>query len=531
MKRIVIADGLSPAGLQVLREEKTWTLDVHSKMTPEELRSGLRGADALIVRSASKVTADALAEADQLKVIGRAGSGVDNIDLSAATRRGVLVLNTPDANTVSVADHALAMILALCRQLPFAHADMKQGKWEKKKYQGIELEGKAVALLGLGRIGREVVKRLAGFGVRMMAFDPYVSEQSAREMNVEMLPLEEMLSASDFLTIHMPLLPQTAQFLNAERFQQMKRGIRVVNCARGELIDENALLEAINQGIVAGAALDVFSTEPPSGETLTRLVQHPSVIVTPHLAASTTEAQEKVGYQIALQIRDYLKEGIVRNAVNFYSMSREEYARTEPFLILGERLGSFVAQISEGGYRKITIEFRGTIAEFSKQAIVHSVLKGILKSPLSGKVNILNSLSLAQERGIGVESIVTPPDKTFSSLLTVILETDAGSHRVTGTVFEKEIVRLITVDGVYLDFRPLGDLLFFRNQDTPGVIGKVGSLLGAHGINIAGMKLGRVPESGEACAVIGVDAVVPPDLVSHLKQLPEIRQIRILHID
>ncbi len=531
MKRILIADGLSPAGLQVLREEKNWTLDVHSKMTPEELRAGLRGADALIVRSASKVTPESLVQADLLKVIGRAGSGVDNIDLGAATRRGVLVMNTPDANTVSVADHTLAMILALCRHLPFAHSDLKQGKWEKKKYQGIELEGKAVAVLGLGRIGKEVVRRLAPFNVRLLAFDPYVSEQSARELNVEMMPVEEMLSTADFLTIHMPLLPQTVKFLNAERFAEMKRGIRIVNCARGELIDEEALLAAINQGIVAGAALDVFSSEPPSGETLTRLVQHPAVIVTPHLAASTTEAQEKVGYQIALQVRDYLKEGIVRNAVNFYSMSREEYARTEPFLILGERLGAFVAQISEGGYRKITIEFRGTIAEFSKQAIVHSVLKGVLKSPLSEKVNILNSLSLALERGIEIESIVSPPDATFSSLLAVALATDAGKHRVTGTVFEREMVRLITVDDVYLDFRPLGNLLFFRNQDTPGVIGKVGTLLGAHGINIACMKLGRVPESGQACAVMAVDGTVSTDLLDRFKQMPEIREIRTLHID
>jgi D-3-phosphoglycerate dehydrogenase / 2-oxoglutarate reductase len=346
MKRVLIADGLSPAGLDVLRAE-LWEIDVHSKMTPDELRAAIETADALIVRSASKVTADILQNASQLKIIGRAGTGVDNIDLAEATRRGILVTNAPEANTISVADHTIAMLLALCRHLPFAHNDLKQGKWEKKKYEGIELEDKIVGILGLGRIGKAVVKRLHAFDTRVLVFDPFVSEKAAKELDVELLSLEDVLSTADFISLHMPLLPETQQFLNRERFAKMKPGIQVINCARGELIDEEALYEALEKGIVAGAALDVFSEEPPRSEILTRIIQHPHVILTPHLAASTLEAQEKVGYQMAVQIRDYLKEGTVRNPVNFYSMTRDEFARNEPYLNLAEKLGSCVAHITD----------------------------------------------------------------------------------------------------------------------------------------------------------------------------------------
>jgi D-3-phosphoglycerate dehydrogenase len=530
MTRILVADGLSSAGLRVLQEEETWQVDVHSRMTPEELRSALRGVDALCVRSASKVTADVLAAADRLKVIGRAGSGVDNIDLQEATRRGVVVLNTPDANTISVADHTLALLLALCRNLPFAHADLKQGRWEKKKYQGAELAGKTVGVLGLGRIGREVVKRLGAFDVRVIAHDPYVSRQAASEMNVELLTLEEVLSSADFLTLHMPLTPRTAQFINGGRLRQMKRGVNIINCARGELIDETALLEALNEGIVGGAALDVFSQEPPRGETLQLLVQHPRVVVTPHLAASTAEAQEKVGRQIAVQLRDYLKEGMVRNAVNFYSMSREEYLRTEPFLLLGERLGAFAAQVCDGGCDRVKIEFRGSVADLSREAILHAVLKGVLTPALSDQVNLVNAAAVAGERSIRVESVVSPPDASFSSLLAVAVATDQEEHRVTGTVFEKEMVRLITVDGVYLDFQPKGILLFFRNKDTPGVVGRIGTLLGTHSINIGAMKLGRIPEMGQACGVVAVDGEVAQEILSELRAIPDIHDIRLLRI-
>lgn len=529
MKKILVSDGLSEPGLDVLKQEGGWQVEIHSKMTPDELKASLQDASALIVRSASKVTADVLEHAESLRIIGRAGTGVDNIDLTEATRKGILVTNAPDANTISVADHTVAMLLALCRHLPFAHNDLKQGRWEKKKYEGIELEDKVVGVLGLGRIGREVVKRLRGFNPRILAFDPYVSERVAKELEVELLPLEQVLAAADFISLHMPILPDTMKFLNRSRFNIMKKGMQVINCARGELIDEAALLEALENGTVGGAALDVFSEEPPKGELLLKIVQHPHVILTPHLAASTLEAQEKVGYQIALQVRDYLKDGTVRNPVNFYSMTREEFSRNQPYMMLGERLGSFLGQIAGGGYQKVGIEFRGAVAHLSKEAILQSVLKGLL-ALISQKVNIVNALSLSRERGIEVVSTVKEQDTTFSSLLAVTLETDRSRHKVTGTVFERELIRLISYDDVYLDFRPQGTLLFFKNHDTPGVVGKIGTLLGSSGINIGSMKLGRMPEAGFAYGIVSIDGQLPESVIQNLRKFPEIVEARALHI-
>jgi len=530
MYRILISDGLSEPGLEVLKQEKSWSVDVRSKMTPEELREQISGFDALIIRSASKITADILENASHLKVIGRAGTGVDNIDLAEATRRGILVLNAPDANTISVADHTVAMLLALCRHLPFAHNDLKQGRWEKKKYEGQELEDKIVGILGFGRIGKEVVKRLHAFNARILVYDPYVSERVAKEMDVELMNLEQLLGTADFLSLHMPLIPETIQFLNRERFAQMKRGVQIINCARGELIDEAALYEALENGTVQGAALDVFSEEPPRGELLMKIIQHPKVILTPHLAASTLEAQEKVGYQIAVQIRDFLKEGTVRNAVNYFNMTKEEYARNEPFLLLSERLASFLAQISEGGFDKIHIEFKGGVAQLSKEAMIHAVCKGVLRHILSRNVNIVNSLSLAKERGIEVTSTVSERDTTFSSLIAITLETDRSKQKVTGTVFEKTLIRLISINDVYIDFRPFGNLLFFKNQDTPGVVGKIGTLLGTNHINIASMKLGRIPESSYALGIVSVDGDLPDNVVQQLKKIPEVVEARCLRI-
>jgi D-3-phosphoglycerate dehydrogenase / 2-oxoglutarate reductase len=530
MHTILISDGLSEPGLEVLKQEKGWSIDVRSKMTPEELREKISDAEGLIIRSASKITADVLKHATNLKVIGRAGTGVDNIDLTEATKRGILVMNAPDANTISVADHTVAMLLALCRHLPFAHNDLKQGRWEKKKYEGQELEDKHVGVLGFGRIGKEVVKRLHAFNTHILVYDPYVSERVAKEMDVHLMNLEQLLATADFITIHMPLLAETTHFLNRERFSQMKPGVQIINCARGELIDEGALYEALEKGIVQGAALDVFSEEPPKSEQLMKLIQHPKVILTPHLAASTLEAQEKVGYQIAVQIRDFLKEGTVRNAVNYFNMTKEEYARNEPFLQLSERLASFVAQIAEGGFDKISIEFRGAVVHLSKEAMIHAVCKGVLQH-IVGNVNIVNSLSIAKERGVDVTSTVSPQDATFSSLIGITLETDKSKYKVTGTVFEKALIRLISINDVYMDFRPHGNLLFFKNQDTPGVVGKIGSLLGSHHINIASMKLGRITETSHALGVVSVDGDLPDHVVQQLKRIPEVVDARCLRIN
>ena len=530
MTRILISDGLSEPGLEVLKQEKGWVIDVHSKLSPEELREKIESSDALIIRSASKVTSEILENASGLKVIGRAGSGVDNIDLAEATRHGILVMNAPDANTNSVADHTVAMLLALCRHLPFAHEDLKQGRWEKKKYEGQELEDKIVGVLGFGRIGKEVVRRLHGFNTRILVYDPYVSERVAREMNVELMSLENLLATADFLTMHMPLMPETTNFLNRERFAQMKPGVQIINCARGELIDEHALYEALENGTVHGAALDVFSEEPPKSAHLLGLIRNPRVIVTPHLAASTLEAQEKVGYQIAVQIRDYLKEGTVRNAVNYFNMTKEDYAKIEPFLMLSERLASFLAQITEGGFDKIAVEFRGAVSHLSKEAMIHAVCKGVLKQILSNNVNIVNSLSLAKERGIEVISTVSDQDSTFSSLIGITLETNRSKNKVTGTVFEKSLIRLISINDVYMDFRPFGNLLYFKNQDTPGVVGKIGTLLGTNQINIATMKLGRIPESSCALGIVSVDGDLPDDVVKQLKKIPEVVDARCLRI-
>ncbi len=530
MPKILISDGLSEPGLQVLKDEKTWSVNVHSKMTPEELKNAIVEFDALIIRSASKVTADILASASRLKVVGRAGTGVDNIDIAEATRCGILVMNAPDANTISVADHTIALLLALCRHLPFAHNDLKQGRWEKKKYEGLELEDKTVGVLGLGRIGKQVVKRLHAFNARIAVYDPYVSERVAKDLDVVLMDLERLLATADFLTLHMPLIPETVRFLNRERFDRMKRGIQIINCSRGELIDETALYDALVTGTVAGAALDVFSEEPPKSESLLQLIQHPRVITTPHLAASTLEAQEKVGYQIAVQIRDYLKDGTVRNAVNYFNMSKEEYSRNEPYLLLAERLASFVAQIADGGFDRISVEFKGSVAQLSKEAIIHAVCKGALKHILSGNVNIVNSLSVARDRGIEVVSTVSDQDLTFSSLLGITLETDRAKHKVTGTVFEKKLIRLISIDDVYVDFKPSGNLLFFKNEDTPGVVGKIGTLLGSNHINIASMELGRIPETGCALGIVSVDGELPESIIHKMKEIQEVVDARAIRI-
>ena len=531
--KVVVAEKISPSAIDLLREPR-WTI-----VTPDQiegkLAAQLQSADALIVRSAVQVDADLLENARKLRVIGRAGVGVDNIDLDAATRKGIAVMNTPGANAIAVAEHALALMLAMARHIGRANELMHAGKWEKKSLQGTELRGKTLGIVGLGRIGMEVARRARVFGMEVVAHDPFVSAAVAKEQGIRLAKLEEVYAAADYLTLHVGLTPQTAGMINADSVKRMKRGVRLVNCARGELVDEAALAQAVKQGLVAGAALDVFADEPLKNSPLTAL---DNVILTPHIAGSTYEAQEAVGYQIALQVKEYLKHGVIQNAVNVPSVSHDEYLELQPYIVLAERLGSFLAQVSEGTLEEISIRYSGHIAESKTDLIRNAAVKGILNQALEEKANLVNAEAIASSRGLRIHEARKPPGSSggSGSVLSVLLKTATGEHLVKGAVLHKDTPRLLHVDGIDVEAPLERDLIYMRNRDVPGVIGKVGTILGKHKINIANFSLGRrvgstkpdVPR--EAIAVVHVDGKVPPEVLAELRKVPAIEQAKAIRL-
>ncbi len=531
--KVVVAEKISPSAIDLLREPR-WTI-----VTPDQiegkLAAQLQSADALIVRSAVQVDADLLENARKLRVIGRAGVGVDNIDLDAATRKGIAVMNTPGANAIAVAEHALALMLAMARHIGRANELMHAGKWEKKSLQGTELRGKTLGIVGLGRIGMEVARRARVFGMEVVAHDPFVSAAVAKEQGIRLAKLEEVYAAADYLTLHVGLTPQTAGMINADSVKRMKRGVRLVNCARGELVDEAALAQAVKQGLVAGAALDVFADEPLKNSPLTAL---DNVILTPHIAGSTYEAQEAVGYQIALQVKEYLKHGVIQNAVNVPSVSHDEYLELQPYIVLAERLGSFLAQVSEGTLEEISIRYSGHIAESKTDLIRNAAVKGILNEALEEKANLVNAEAIASSRGLRIHEARKPPGSSggSGSVLSVLLKTATGEHLVKGAVLHKDTPRLLHVDGIDVEAPLERDLIYMRNRDVPGVIGKVGTILGKHKINIANFSLGRrvgstkpdVPR--EAIAVVHVDGKVPPEVLAELRKVPAIEQAKAIRL-
>jgi D-3-phosphoglycerate dehydrogenase len=531
--KIVVAEKMSASAVNLLREPD-WTI-----VTPEQLDGNLAAqletADALIVRSAVQVDAALLANAHKLRVIGRAGVGVDNIELEPATRKGIAVMNTPGANAVAVAEYTLGVMLAMARFTCRANELMHAGKWEKKSLQGSELRGKTLGIVGLGKIGMEVAKRARVFGMEVVGHDPYVSAAVAKENSVRTATLDELYAAADYLTLHVGLTPQTTGMINAESIKKMKRGVRLVNCARGELVNEAALAEALKQGQVAAASLDVFVEEPLKNSPFTAM---DNVILTPHIGGSTHEAQEAVGQQIAMQVKEYLKHGVIQNAVNVPSVSHEEYQELQPYIALAERLGSFLAQIATGDMEKISLSYSGHIAEWKTELIRNAAIKGILNDTLEEKANLVNAATIAASRGLRVEETLKPKASKggAGSVLSIQVDTRNEGHVVKGAVLRENTPRLLHVDGIDIEAPLEPNLIYMRNQDVPGVIGKVGTVLGAHNINIGNFSLGRrtsglKPNSpADAIAVVHVDSPVTDTVLAELKKIPAVEQAKAIQL-
>jgi D-3-phosphoglycerate dehydrogenase len=525
--KIIVADSISSSALEVLRAEHTFEV-VNLQETKAPVAEQIRDADALIVRSATKVTAELIAGAPKLRAVGRAGVGVDNVDLDAATQRGIVVMNTPGGNATSVAEHTLALILALARRVPQADGLLKQGKWEKKKLQGIEVRGKTLGLVGLGKIGMEVARLAEAMEMQVVAYDPYVSSMVAREQNVKLVTLEELLAASDFVSLHASLTPETQHLINAKRLAAAKPGIRIINCARGELVNEADLLAALESGQVAGAGLDVFETEPPSHPGI---ASHPNVIATPHIAGSTEEAQEIVGIRIAEQVRDYLLQGVARNAVNMPSISPEQYKKLEPYIGLGEKLSAFAAQIAGERVEEVRISYDGGLAELNTHLVKNAVLKGILNQVLSEQANLVNAGALAQARGLEVIELRSARRAAFLNSLGIALRTETGSATVLGMVGLGGTPRILGINDIDIEAPLRGIILYIRNQDVPGVIGRVGTILGNRNVNIANFALGRHQETKEAIGLVNVDNPVPEEVLAEIRAIPAVRTARIVEIE
>ncbi len=530
--KIVLAEKVSPATLAVFAAEPGWEVLTHDQL-PEGLPAALADADALVVRSAVQVVDALMAKAPKLRVIGRAGVGVDNIDADAATRRGIVVMNTPGANAVAVAELTIALMLALARKLPTANATMHAGKWEKKSLQGAELRGKTLGIMGLGRIGLEVARRAKGFGLEIVGSDPFVSAAVARENGIILVSLDELFAKADYITLHVGLTPQTTGVIHAKTLAGMKKGVRIINCARGELIDDAALVEALKSGQVAGAALDVYTVEPPKDSPYAAL---DNVILTPHIAGSTAEAQEAVGVQIAQQVREYLKLGVVQNAVNLPSLSHEEYVVLAPYIDLAGRLGSFLAQARKGGgesaIEAIHLTYGGTLAEAKTELVRNAAIEGLLEG--SENVNRINAAAVAQERGIRVHEEKQESYRGgAASVLTVELHAASGSSRASATVLHGEQPRLLEFDGIDIETPLEGNLLVCRNIDVPGVIGRIGTILGEHGVNIANFALGRErsgPKPVKALAVVQVDAPVSEAVLESLQTIEAMLEVKLVSL-
>jgi D-3-phosphoglycerate dehydrogenase / 2-oxoglutarate reductase len=524
---ILVAEPLSPAGLAILQQNTDWNVIVSS---PKEYEQHLAEADALVVRSAVKVTREVLARAPKLRAIGRAGVGVDNVDLNAATDAGVIVMNTPGGNAISVAEHTMALMLAMARHVAQASASTRDGKWEKKRFLGNELQGKTLGLVGLGTIGRGVVQRALAFDMKILAYDPFVNPESVRQMNVSMVTLDELYAQSDFISLHTALTPETRGMISTEALAKMKPGVRIVNCARGELVDHAALAVALESGHVGAAALDVFEAEPLKGDE--PFLKLPNLIATPHIAASTEEAQEIVGVRIAQQLCDYLREGIAINAVNMPQLSPVEYRQAEPYMRLGERLGEFASRVSTGGLRAVRITYFGDVAE-NTQLIRNATIVGAFRRA-GERANVVNVMQVAATRGVHIaEQHDNDPD--HGNAIHVELETTEGKTRVGGALVLGR-PRLLRVDGISVETPLSGHLVYLRNVDVPGVIGHVGKVLGDHRINIANFSLGReerepTPESPlEAVAVVETDLPPSQEVLEVLKSNEAVRVVRVVSL-
>lgn len=519
MKRVLVADGLQPVGIDALRKHGL-EVDVTGSLAEADLVARIGDYEGLIVRSATKVTRKVFQAATRLEVVGRAGAGVDTIDVDAATERGVVVMNTPGGNTTAVAEHTMALLLALARRVSAADASLKGGRWEKSRLQGVEIFGKVLGVLGLGRIGSEVARRALGFRMQVIAYDPYLTREAAERLGVESVELDELLSRSDFITIHTPLTGDTRHLLGEQELGRLKPGVRLINCARGGIIDEAALARAIESGRVAGAALDVFEQEPPPADhPLLRLEQ---VVATPHLGAATDEAQTAVALAIADQVADALVRGVVVNAVNLPALDAETTREQAPYVGLAVAMGRFLAQMAEGRMAEARLTYAGDVTERPTAGLTLAFLRGLLGQILEEHVTDVNAMLIAKGRGLRVTEISTTESADYASLLGAELRTDRGTWSVAGTLFHRREPRFVSIDGFALEAVPSGFMLVFANLDVPGVVGRIGTLCGKHTINIAGMQLGRERRGGRAVSILNLDDPMPAPVLDEIRAMPDI---------
>ena len=521
---ILITDPVDQACIDILKTEGC-TVDYKPGITPDEIKKVIQKAEALIVRSGTNVTADIIAAAEKLKVVGRAGAGVDNIDVEAATRRGIIVMNTPGGNTISTAEHTISMMLALARNIPHAHQSLREGKWERKKFVGTELYGKTLGIIGLGKVGTEVARRCSAFEMKIIAYDPILSSEYALKFGVELVGLSDIFQRSDFITVHSPLTKETKNLIDEKSLLKCKRGVRIINCARGGIVDEHALFNALESGLVGGAALDVFETEPPKDSPL---LKHPRVVAMPHLGASTEEAQEKVAIQIAHQVVDALKGRGISGSVNADSIGTAMREELQPYLELAEKLGKLIAQLMSGKLKSITVSVSGDLLRDSLTVLSAALLRGVLEKVLFEPVNYLNAPIIARERGINVQLHQDEGHELYSNVFSVRYETDRERRRFSGTVFGNKDVRIISIDSFHFEIKPVGNLMFYSNIDRPGMLAAVGSVLAKSNINIAGLSLGRYGPGQQALTVISLDNPVSERILSEIASLDGISDVKVV---
>jgi D-3-phosphoglycerate dehydrogenase / 2-oxoglutarate reductase len=521
--RVLISDALSPAAV-ALFEDRGVKVEFQPSLgkDKEKLAETINGFDGLAIRSATKITAKILDGAKSLKVIGRAGIGVDNVDIPAATARGIIVMNTPFGNSITTAEHAITLMLSLARQIPEADASTRAGKWEKNKFLGVEMFGKTLGIIGCGNIGSIVADRAIGLRMKVIAYDPYLSAERALDLGVEKVELDQLLRRADFITLHTPLTDKTRNIISRESLALTKKGVRLINCARGELVDEAALFDALTAGHVAGAALDVFVEEPATASPLFAL---PNVVCTPHLGASTTEAQENVALQVAEQMSDYLIRGAITNALNFPSISAEEAPKLKPFVALAEKLGSFAGQLTETGIKRVQLSYDGAVAQMNTRALTSAAIAGLLR-PMLQDVNVVSAPIVAKERGIVVEETRREAEGDYESLINVTVMTDRQTRSVAGTVYADGRPRIVNIKGIRIDAEFGPSMLYVTNQDKPGFVGRFATILADAGINIATFHLGRDNAGGNAIALVEVDGAVPPDVLAQVLEIPNVQQVK-----
>ncbi len=520
--KILITDGLSEDGLKLLSSVPEIDVDLRKGISKEELVSIIKNYDVLVVRSATKVTKEVIeASKGNLKLIGRAGIGVDNIDIDTATKYGIVVMNTPEANAITTAEHAIALLFALARNIPQAHASLLSGKWERSKFKGRELYGKTIGFIGLGNIGKLVAERAIGLKMKAIAYDPYLSKESVSKLGVELVEFDELLSKSDVISIHTPLTADTKNLIDKSAIEKMKPGVMIINCARGGIVNEQDIAEAIESGRVGGAAFDVFSTEPPEQNNPLLKLRN-NIVLTPHLGASTEEAQKKVGLAIAEQILDYVRNGVIRNAVNMPSLTSEQLASLKPFLELAEKMGSFQGQLCKGAVHEIEMEYEGEVSKLDTSPLTVAVLKGFLAPMMDIVVTYVNAPVIAKERGIKVKESKSSESEDYISLITIKVKTSEGEKQVSGTIFGRKEPRFVRVNGVSVDVIPQGFLLVSENYDRPGFIGAMTSLLGSKGVNIGLMHLGRESVGGRAIVFTNIDSPISQELMEEISKLPDI---------